>query len=105
MRSGKRNAKRMLVLALVLCFAMISLLSQTVVLTHARHTHDHNGSNGACYVCEHISAVTALHKQFGAGVQAALLAACMFMALALLLPPLYRVAAETPVHLKTRLNN
>ena len=106
MRAGSRKStKRMIALAVLLCFVMVALISEAFVLTHANHEHDHFGAGGSCAVCAQIQNIENQRKRLGtaaAGVSAVWLG--LFAAIALLccVSPSQFL---TPVLLKTRLNN
>ena len=106
MRTYSRpNAKRMTAFAFLLCFVIISLLSEAFVLTHANHQHDHYGAGGECAVCAQIQSIENQRRQLGAAAGnistawAGLFAAVIFLCF------VFGFQFQTPVHLKTRLNN
>ena len=106
MRTGNRQkAKRITALAFLLCFLMVALLSEAFILTHANHQHDHLGAGGGCAVCAQIQSIENQRKQCSvasAGVSLAwigLFAAFVFLCFIL------GFHLQTPVRLKTRLNN
>lgn len=102
----KQTKKRTLTLAILICFIIVSLLSGTFILTHTNHTHDHNGTGGACSTCAQIQSAENLLKQLGtASLVAASVFASLFSAAAFTqaLSPI--TAMLTPVMLKIRMNN
>lgn len=109
-KSHKQSTKRLLIkniaLILYLCFIVVSFLSTTFILTHANHEHDHDGPNGSCVTCIHLTIAENLLKQLAAALVAAVLA----FALSLFI--LFRlkhsascVGSSTLITLKVRLNN
>ena len=101
-----RTATRRLALAFLVCFAAAAVLSGALLASHAGHGHDHGAANGCCTRCLIVqSAVQALR-------QMAAVAACLWLAVAMLLAAASlggavarRVPAFASVALKTRLNN
>ena len=61
----KQTAKRTIALAFLICFILVSLLSEAFIITHANHEHDHDGAGGTCSTCAHIQSAENLLKQLG----------------------------------------
>lgn len=57
--------KIIITLAFLICFIIVSLLSEAFILTHSNHAHDRNGSHGACATCDQIQNAENLLKQLG----------------------------------------
>ena len=103
---NRQSPKRLVALGILLCLVMVSLLSETFILTHANHKHDHFGVGGECAVCAQVQSAENQLKQFGTVISVALLALIgFFAALAILYFAASSIAFQTPVYLKTRLNN
>jgi len=62
-KSHKQPSKRIAALAFLMCFVMVSLLSEVFFLTHTSHEHDHLGG-GSCVVCAHIQSAESLLRRF-----------------------------------------
>lgn len=102
----KQSEKRLIALALLLCFIVVSMLSQAFILAHAGHTHDNNGGGGVCTTCTQIQNAENLLKQLGTAVVSAAAAfAGMFAAVAMIRSASYNITLLTPVTLKIRMNN
>jgi len=105
-QSGKRSAKRSIALAVCVFFIAASILSAAFVLTHAGHTHDHNGTGGSCAACVHIAAAENLLKSISAALAgAAIIYGGLSAALSVLKPGSFFTDFYTLVHLKIRSNN
>ncbi len=102
----RQTKKRLLTLAFLICFIIVSLLSEAFILTHAGHEHDHNGVNGTCATCAQIKNAENLLKKLGtASLVAAYTIAGLFSA-AVITHTFWAVtSALTPVTLKIKMNN
>jgi len=112
---SKKNDKRLVALAFLLCFLMVALLSQAYILTNARHWHTHHGhahtehshysANEQCVVCAQIHSIEHLLKQFGAAVVCLPTGLLGLFAAIALLCGVSAFRFLSPVNQKTRLNN
>ena len=66
--TGKRSAVRLMTLAACVLFTAAMFLSSFYILTHADHTHDHDGLGGGCATCIRIQAAESLLKQLSTAV-------------------------------------
>jgi len=77
----RQTKKRVLTLAFLICFIIVSLLSEALILKLADHEHDHNGVNGTCVTCTHVkNAENLLKKLATASLVAAYTIAVLFSA-------------------------
>lgn len=105
-RSGKQSAKRLIALAVCVFFIAASLLSAVFILTHANHTHNHNGPNGSCATCARLAAAENLLKTISAApVGAALIYGALPAVLSVLKSVGFQTGLYALVRLKVRLNN
>ena len=103
---NNQTTKKLVTLAFLICFIIVSLLTEAFILTHADHEHDHDGANGSCTTCVLILNAENLLKQFSTAVSGASYALInLFAAIAMLFSVLYLIEIKTPVKLKTRMNN
>ena len=113
MRSGilfktknKRSVKKIITLALLVCFLLLAIFSEAFILSHAAHEHDHNGIDGGCAVCALLHNTENLFRQFGIAAAVilvwftALLSGTAFLSFVFSL-----LFVNTPVKLKIRFNN
>lgn len=98
--------KRAIALTFLICLIIVSLLSGVFILIHAGHTHDRNGTGGACMICIQIrNAENLLKKLHAASLSAVFVIAALFSVYTIsnvdqsFIPPL------TPIKLKIRMNN
>jgi len=92
--------------AIMVCLITASMFSAAYMMAHAGHDHDHNGAGETCAVCAEIQAAGNLLKQMGAAVCGASFAlACLFSIKAALCAISSSFPFQTPVDLKTRMNN
>ena len=99
------KARRLIALVFLLCFVMVALLSGAYVLTHAHHHHDLLAVNEECVVCTHIHSIEDMLRQL---VAAAGGLPTVFLGLLAAIALLCSASAfkyQTPIKLKTRLNN
>jgi hypothetical protein len=103
---GKRSARRIAALALLLCFAAAVLVPQTFIITHAGHEHDHGAIDGGCSVCVQMQAVGDALKRLAVALAVVSLAVA---ALPIGMPLVDAVSAPfgalSPMRLKVRLND
>ena len=105
-QSGKQSAKRFIALAVCVLSIAAALLAAAFIFTYADHTHNHNGPNGSCAICDRLAAAEKLFKAIAtalAGV--ALMYGAFSAALSVLKPAGFRAGLWTLVRLKVRLNN
>jgi len=98
--------KRLIALAVLLCFLVVSLLSGMFIFTHTDHEHDHNGVHGSCAVCEQINNFENLRKQLSmaaSGTSFALLS--LFAVVSTIQCIDSRIESSSLVALKIRMNN
>lgn len=104
--NNKQSKKRLVVLAFLLCFIVVSMLSQAFILTHADHAHDNNGVGGGCATCAQIQSAENLLKQLGTAViNAAAAFTGLFTVIAIIQSAFSDITLLTPVTLKIRMNN
>ncbi|GHV48967.1 hypothetical protein FACS189499_09500 [Clostridia bacterium] len=104
---GKRQktARFIAVLVCVLFVAALAL-SAAFIVTHESHIHDHNGADGGCATCAHISAAENLLKTIAAAVAVSSVAlGAMFAALLTVMVTWLGIADYTLIGLKVRINN
>jgi hypothetical protein len=104
---SKQTKRRVIALVFVLCFIVLSLLSEAYILTHADagHQHDHNGAGGACTVCVTIHNAENLLKLTAAVLCAAFLLVNLTVATSVLCTAFTRFGLQSPVKMKIRMNN
>lgn len=104
--NNKQFNKRLVALAFLLCFIVVSIFSEAFILTHADHAHDNNGVGGGCATCAQIQSTENLLKQLGtAVVSAASALAGMFAVIAIIRFASSNITLLTPATLKIRMNN
>ena len=103
--SYRKTAKRIAVLAFLLCFVMAALLSEAFILTHANHRHDHIDVGSECVVCAQMQDRENQLAQFGLAVIGVPLALMGLFGVAAFLRSVSAFCFSSPVYLKTRLNN
>jgi len=104
--NNKQSKKRLIALAFLLCFIVVSILSEVFILTHADHVHDNAEVDGSCATCAQIQNAENLWKQLGtAVVSAASTLAGLFAVIAMIQPASSGITLPTPVTLKIRMNN
>ncbi|MDR3288044.1 MAG: hypothetical protein LBT22_01300 [Peptococcaceae bacterium] len=97
---------RLIAMLLCVCFIAALLLSALFILTHAQHEHDHDGADGSCATCAHMTALGNLLKQLSTPVVTATTAMGALFAIRFSLKPRHRrFVFSTLVILKVRLNN
>ena len=102
---NRRGANRTALLACLLCLVIAFLFSEALALTQANDAHNHYG-DGACAACARIQSIGELLKQFGAAAGGVLFALTgCFAALAVFRFLSSSLVFQTPVYLKSRLNN
>ena len=103
--SNRKTAKRIAVLAFLLCFVMAALLSEAFFLTHANHRHDHIDIGSKCVVCAQTQNRENQLSQFSLAAIGVPLALIGLLAALLFLHGISAFCFSSPVYLKTRLNN
>lgn len=104
--NSKRNNKRLIALAFLICLIVVFMLSKIFILTHADNKHDHNGIIGSCGDCAQIrSAKNMLKLLDTAIVSMASVLVSLFAAIAVIRSAASDAEPLTPVTLKIRLNN
>ncbi|MCL2678364.1 MAG: hypothetical protein FWE85_04855 [Clostridiales bacterium] len=105
-KKSRQRVKKIAALAFLLCFILVSLFSQTLILTSAHHEHDQLGADGGCVACVHLSAAINILKSLFAALSAAAFASWCFSALlSLVKPSAFHTDSRTLVKMKIRLNN
>jgi len=101
-----QNTKKIMILILLVSFIMLSLFSETFLLSHAEHEHDHNGISGSCTICVQLHHAENLRKQLYVAVAITTIG---FISLLITITYLGSISSVlglyTPVKLKIRLNN
>ena len=106
--------KGIIAFAITVCLITASLFSAAFILAYADHSHDfdnnhshgHDGAGETCVVCAEIQAAGNLLKQMGAAVCGASFAlACYLSTKAVLSAVSSPFPFQTPVDMKTRMNN
>ncbi|MEL7609790.1 MAG: hypothetical protein AAGU74_09820 [Bacillota bacterium] len=69
--SKRQKTGRLVALIVCAFFFICTFLSFAYILIHADHVHDHDGPDGGCATCIHITAAKNLLKTVGAAVSAA----------------------------------
>jgi hypothetical protein len=97
---------RLTVLMLLLCLVLVSLLSETYIITHENHEHDHLGVDGSCAACARIQAAENFLRQFEviAGDTKPMFA-FLITVMAALCGKQFLSGAQTLIGLKTRMNH
>lgn len=109
-KSHNQSAKDFIIknIVLLICafFIVTSLLSVSFILLHSNHEHDHDGANGNCTTCIHLTAVENSLKQLSTAIPLAILAFALYSLIYLYLMPFAPYVGHlTPVKLKVQLNN
>ncbi|MCL2818054.1 MAG: hypothetical protein FWD39_06700 [Clostridiales bacterium] len=103
-----KNKQPLKIVAFVflLCFIIVLLLSEAVLLTHVNHEHDHLGANAKCATCAYLTAAGNLLKSlFAALAGAALTFGCFSAIFPVFKSAGFHTGFPTLIRLKTRLNN
>ena len=104
--NDRQKAKRISAFAVLLCFIVVLLLSETFILTHAGHEHDRNGVQGSCVACAQIQNAENSLKQLGMVAKGALCALIiLFASIAVIKSVASQTGFLTLVDLKVKLNN
>ena len=104
--NNKQPKKRLIVLVVLLCFIVVSILSEVFILTHADHEHDHDGAHGSCAVCAQIQSAESLLKRLGTfAISAVFLFGGLLAAIAVMRSAFCAIILLSPVALKIRMNN
>jgi hypothetical protein len=61
-KQARNAALRFFALGLCLFYLTLTLLAAGFVITHAQHSHDHDGPEDSCAVCFHLAAAAAILK-------------------------------------------
>ncbi len=102
----KQWLTRSIALAMCICFLLASLLSATFIMTHGIHEHDHDGPNGRCATCIHITNAENIVKQLSTAIISSLLIfGSLYSILSLLKPISFSIGSITLVKLKVRMNH
>jgi len=101
--NAKDARKRLAALLFLLCFFMVALLSEGLLIVHTHHAHF--AVNDECAVCAYIQTAENLVRQFGAGPGILGSALCGLFLAAVLAYTFVMLEYKTLVKLKTRLNN
>ena len=102
----KQAVIRMIAVAFLVCFFAGLLLSQAFLITHAEHTHDHNGDGGGCATCAQLHSAENVRKQLGMAVGvAAVFLAGLFAMILNRWTGFSWAGAQTLVRLKIQLNH
>ena len=104
--SNMKSKTRIIALAFLACFLVVSLLSSAFIFTHAEHEHDHNGFDGGCATCAQLQNAENILKQLSTAFAGVLFAvAGLFAAIGTLKVIAGYASLSTPVTLKIRMNN
>ena len=102
----RQTKKRAIAMSFLICFIVISLLSEAFILTHADHVHDHNGAGGACTTCAQIQNTDNILRQLGTAVISGFIVLAGLYAVAAIGKGVCsNIAVLTPVASKIRMNN
>lgn len=103
---NKQFNKRLIALAFLLCFIVVSIFSEAFIRTHADHAHENNGVGGGCATCAQIQSAENLLKQLATAVVSTASALVgMFAVIAIIQFDSSNITLLTPVTLKIRMNN
>ena len=102
----KATKKRFLALTFIVCFLIVSIVTNAFTITHADHEHDRNGIEGSCATCAQLFSADNILKQFSVAVVGTFFAmAGIFVAIAAVKAIASQISLSTLILLKTRLNN
>ncbi len=97
---------RSIALVMCVCFLLASLLSATFIMTHGIHEHDHDGPNGRCATCIHITNAENIAKQLSTAIISSFfIFGSLYSILSLLKPISFIIGSFTLVKLKVRMNH
>ena len=104
--NDKQSKVRIIALAFLVCFLVVSVLSSAFILTHTDHQHDHNGTNGSCATCAQLQSAENVLKQFSTALIGAWFAlAGLFVTIKTFQAIAGYVYFSTPVTQKIKMNN
>ena len=102
----KQAAIRIITLAFLVCFVMVSLLSEAFIFSHLHHEHDHNGVGGNCATCAQIHSTENTLKQLIATIGGASFSISgLFAFMSVLCVGMFLLDSQTLVKLKIQMNN
>ena len=102
----KQWLTRSIALAMCVCFLLASLLSATFIMTHGIHEHDHEGPNGRCATCIHITNAENIVKQLSTAIiSITFIFGSLYSILSLLKSISFSIGFFTLVKLKVRMNH
>ena len=97
---------RTIVLAIVVCFISVLILSSVTIICHTNHVHDNSGIDDTCLLCTLISNAKSLLKLINfTGNGFSFLLFNFIGALILLHCGRYLFSAVTPIELRTKIIN
>jgi len=106
LKSYTTSKKRVIALAFLVGFIVVSLLSEMFILTHVNHEHDRNDVHGRCSVCAQIQNAENMLKQIATALKTTAFAFWSLFAITLAASSFnIQTASLTPVALKIRMNN
>jgi len=100
-----RRKQRFIALAFLLCFAVVFLLTETFILSHASHDHEFLVTGGNCNICTQIQTAKKLLRQIGTVVCGVLFSLVSILTIAIILScfsSLFKI--QTQVNLRIRIN-
>jgi len=104
--NNKQLKKRLIVLAFLFCFIVISMLLEVFINTHTIHPHDNSVGHGGCTTCIQIQGAENLLKQMCtvAASEVSILVG-LFVPIAIIWFAFSHRTLLTPITLKIRMNN
>ncbi len=105
-RYTNQTVKRAVSWLFLICFVAAVLISEIFILTHSRHEHNHDSTDGSCTACIQIQSAENVLNQINSAVSNL---SIIFMGLIILISALYFVSSsigfQTLVGLKIRIND
>lgn len=97
---------RTIAMTMCICFLLASLLSATFIMTHGIHEHDHEGPNGRCATCIHVTNAENIVKQLSTAIISNIVIfGSLYIILSLVTSISFRIGFITLVNLKVRMNH
>jgi hypothetical protein len=104
--NNKPDKMRIITLAFLTCFLIVSIISGMFILTHTDHEHDNNGIKETCVICARIQDVENILRQLNILFICTLFVKSVIYAVTGLLKAIAIYSpVSVPVTLKTRMNN
>lgn len=96
---------RIIALAVLTCFLLVSVLSTAFISAHTDHEHDHGGANESCVTCVRIESAKKILKQLGTAMVVLSAAGSSYTLIGTIKAIFAYIFSSTPVALKMRMNN